>query len=148
MEFIQSVDEIVVEFMSGIFKNPVFEAKYVIAMDDEIETKLNIAHINESQVYEWLPYTHGEIVPEGENERKEWLKGMNITSETTDQEVMSAGGYGYAVRFAKTAARFRKELVAKYGEERGAKIRYAEAFELCEYGSQPTKEFEKALFGF
>ena len=87
-------------------------------------------------------------MPEGDAARREWLKGMNITAETTDEEIMAAGGYGYAVRFAKTAARFRSELIAKYGEERGARIRYAEAFELCEYGRKPTSEMEEALFGF
>ena len=51
-----------------------------------------------------------------------------------------------AVRFAKTAARFRRELIEKYGEEKGRKIRFAEAFGLSEYGAQPTLELEKALF--
>lgn len=129
------------------FKNPVFTATYVIDMNDEIDTKLHIAHLNESQVYEWLPYTHGQTVPEGEAERFAFLKGMEITEDTTDEEVMSVAR-GYAVRFAKTAARFRRELIERYGEERGSKVRYAEAFELCEYGKQPSPEMEKELFGF
>ena len=115
-------------------------------MDDEIDAKLHIAHLNESQVYEWLPYTHEETVPEGEAERFEWLKGMQITADTTDEEVMSASR-GYAVRFAKTAARFRRELIEKYGEERGCRVRYAEAFELSEYGRQPSKAMAEELFG-
>ena len=129
------------------FKNPVFTATYVIDMNDEIDTKLHIAHLNESQVYEWLPYTYGQTVPEGEAERFAFLKGMDITEDTTDEEVMSVAR-GYAVRFAKTAARFRRELIERYGEERGSKVRYAEAFELCEYGKQPSPEMEKELFGF
>ena len=129
------------------FKNPVFTATYVIDMNDEIDTKLHIAHLNESQVYEWLPYTRGQTVPEGEAERFAFLKGMEITEDTTDEEVMSVAR-GYAVRFAKTAARFRRELIERYGEERGSKVRYAEAFELCEYGKQPSPEMEKELFGF
>jgi len=129
------------------FKDPDFTATYVIDMNDEIETKLHIAHLNESQVYEWLPYTHEQEVPEGEEARKEWLKGMNITEDTTDEEILAAR-HGYAVRAAKTAARFRKELIARYGLERGAKVRYAEAFELCPYGEKPSAELEKELFGF
>jgi hypothetical protein len=116
-------------------------------MDEEIDTKLHIAHLNESQVYEWLPYTHDDTVPESEEERIAFLKGMEITSDTTDAEVMAASR-GYAVRFAKTAARFRRELIEKYGEEKGAKVRYAEAFELSEYGRQPDKALADALFGF
>ncbi len=131
------------------FKYPPFNADVVIDIDDEIDTKLKIADINVSQVYEWLPYNEGEIdeVPESPQARFEWLKGMEITWDTTDAEVMAAKR-GYAVRFAKTAARFRKELIGKYGEERGSKVRYAEAFELCEYGKQPTEEEIKEMFPF
>lgn len=138
----------VVVYNEDRFKNPEFQGTYVVDMDDEIEVKLHIAHLNECQVYEWLPYTHEqENVPTEEEARKQWLKGMEITADTTDEEVMK-GPRGYAVRYAKTAARFRKELIAKYGPERGSKIRYAEAFELCEYGTKPSAELEKALFGF
>ena len=73
---------------------------------------------------------------------------MNITADTTDEEVMASKSKGYSVRFAKTAARFRKELIEKYGEERGSKIRYAEAFEVCEYGTQLTEEMKKKYFPF
>ena len=138
----------VIVYNEDRFKNPDFEPTYVISMDDEIDTKLHIAHLNESQVYEWLPYTHEEEVPTGEAERKEWLKGMNITADTTDAEIMASKSYGYAVRFAKTAARFRNELIKRYGEDKGAKIRYAEAFELCPYGGQPNEKFNSELFGY
>ena len=139
----------VIVYNEDSFKNPVFSATYVVDMNDEVETKLQIAHFNESQVYEWLPYTYeDDTVPADEEARREWLKGMNVTADTTDDEVMAYKGYGYAVRFAKTAARFRKELIEKYGEERGKGVRFAEAFELCEYGARPTPEIEKALFGF
>lgn len=137
----------VIVYNEDAFKNPPFIPTYVVDMNDEIDTKLQIAHMNESQVYEWLPYNKGETVPEGESERFEWLKGLEITEATTDEEIMNAKR-GYSVRFAKTAARFRKELIEKYGEERGNRVRYAEAFELCEYGTQPSKEFEEILFGF
>ena len=124
------------------FANPDFRADYVFDMDDEIDTKLHLAHLNESQVYEWLPYNDFQEVPEGEEERFKWLKGMEITSDTTDAEVMSAPR-GYAVRFAKVAARFRNELIERYGQERGEKIRYAEAFQLSEYGRQPDEKMKE-----
>ena len=129
------------------FKNPPFSGDILVPVDDVIDVKFQIAHLNESQVYEWLPYTHLEVAPEDPAERFEWLKGMNITDETTDEEVMN-GKRGYAVRFAKTAARFRKELIEKYGEEKGSKIHYAEAYEVCEYGNPLTLELKKALFPF
>ena len=129
------------------FRNPEFVGDIVIDVDDEIDTKLKIADLNVCQVYEWLPYTKGEEVPSDPAERFEWLKGMNITSDTTDEEIMSAKR-GYAVRYAKTAARFREELIKRYGEDRGSKVRYAEAFEVCEYGGTLTEELKEKFFNF
>ena len=72
---------------------------------------------------------------------------MEVTADTTDKEVMGAER-GYAVRYAKTAARFRKELIKKYGKKKGSKIRFAEAYEICEYGKQLSKEELKEYFPF
>lgn len=134
----------VIMYNEDKFTNPPFRADVVISVDDEIDTKLQIAHLNVSQVYEWLAYEHGENPPEGEAERFEWLKGMNITEDTTDEEIMAATR-GYSVRYAKTAARFRKELIERYGEERGRKIRYAEGYEVCEYGGAMAGEVKEVL---
>lgn len=135
----------VIMYYEDTFRYPPFNPTIVADNDDVVDVKLQIAHLNVSQVYEWLPYTYGEEVPEGEEERREWLKGMNITSDTTDEEVMAATR-GWAVRFAKTAARHRQKLIEIYGQERGSKIRYAEAFEVCEYGAQPTQEWINEVF--
>jgi LmbE family N-acetylglucosaminyl deacetylase len=137
----------VIMYNEDSFRNPAFYSSYVIDIDDAIDAKLHIAHLNQSQVYEWLPYTYEETVPDGAEERFAWLKGMEITRDTTDEEILAAPR-GWAVRFAKTAARFRRELIARYGTERGSKVRFAEAFELCEYGAKPTPEMEKELFNF
>lgn len=126
------------------FTNPPFRPDIVVDVDEEADVKLQIANINVSQVYEWLPYTYQEEVPDGEAERFAWLKGMEITSETTDEEVMAAGR-GYAVRFAKPAARHRERLIEIYGKERGSKIRYAEAYEISEYGRPMGDEMKKEL---
>ena len=134
----------VVMYSEDRFTNPVFKPDVVVDIDAEADTKLQIAHINVSQVYEWLPYTYGEQVPEGEEERFEWLKGINVTAETTDEEVMSATR-GYAVRNAKPAARHRAKLIEQYGTEKGSKIRFAEAYEVSEYGSPLTEEMKNEL---
>ncbi|MBQ9862122.1 MAG: PIG-L family deacetylase [Clostridia bacterium] len=133
------------------FTEPDFHGDIVLDMDDENDFKLQMAHINVSQVYEWLPFTKGyaDEVPEGDAERFEWLKGpYKITPESTDEEILNAsrGGSGYDLRNAQTASRFRKELIKRYGEERGSKIRYAEAFQLCPYGGALTEELNKKLF--
>ena len=143
----------VIMYNEDRFKYPPFEADVVIDTDSEIDVKLKIADINVCQVYEWLPYTRGEEdnVPTDPKERFSWLKdgGANISFDTTDEEINALNGkQGYALRYARTAARFRKELIEKYGEERGSKIRYAEAYQLCEYGKQLTPETMKEYFPF
>ena len=46
------------------------------------------------------------------------------------------------------ANRYRKSLEDYYGKERAAKVQYAEAFEICEYGRRPDKAEIKKLFPF
>lgn len=49
-------------------------------------------------------------------------------------------------RQSSEANKYRTELINIYGEEVGKKIKYAEAFELCEYGSRPGKKALLKLF--
>jgi hypothetical protein len=51
-------------------------------------------------------------------------------------------------RQSREANKFRDTLVQLYGEERGKAVKYAEAFEICEYGRQPTREEIQKLFPF
>jgi hypothetical protein len=85
-----------------------------------------------SQVYEWLPWLAGTLdsVPEDEAGRREWLK------ETWNP------------RFLMPAKAWRGALAKRYGKKTAAKIRYAECFELCEYGRQPAAREIKELFPF
>jgi len=53
-----------------------------------------------------------------------------------------------ARRNSSLADRFRKELGEWYGVEKGNQVKFAEAFELCEYGAQPDKQELKRLFPF
>ncbi|MFN7927761.1 MAG: PIG-L family deacetylase [Blastocatellia bacterium] len=46
------------------------------------------------------------------------------------------------------ANRYRQRLEEYYGKERAAKVQYAEAFEICEYGRRPDKAEIKRLFPF
>ena len=138
----------VIMYNEDRFKYPPFSADIVIDIDDEVETKYKIADLNESQVYEWLPYTYGTLdeVPSDKEARYQWLKGNDINENSTDEEILKTKGYGYELKFARTAARFRKELIETYGKERGSKIRFAEAFEVCEYGAPLTEELKKVFF--
>lgn len=51
-----------------------------------------------------------------------------------------------ARRYADQADRYRGVLARFYGAERAKSIPYAQAYEVCEYGRQPSEEDLKKLF--
>lgn len=106
--------------------NP-FEPHVAVDITPVIDKKINGMDAHESQFYEWLPWIGGyaDEVPEGKEERKEWLKGK---------------------RFGSINPAVRKSLEKWYGADRAEDVQYAEAFEVCEYGSQPSEEDLKRLF--
>ena len=53
-----------------------------------------------------------------------------------------------AKRNSALATRFHAELEQWYATDKAAGVKYAEAFELCEYGAQPDKNQLKRLFPF
>jgi hypothetical protein len=54
----------------------------------------------------------------------------------------------FSKRFAATATRFRGSLEGYYGKDEAAKVGFAEAFEICEYGRRPAPEEIRKLFPF
>ncbi|MGB9601904.1 MAG: PIG-L deacetylase family protein [Limisphaerales bacterium] len=53
-----------------------------------------------------------------------------------------------AKRASAIADKYRNKLIDLYGAEKAKQIKFAEAFEICEYGRQPTAAELKALFPF
>ena len=51
-------------------------------------------------------------------------------------------------RYAAVANRFRDALTKWYGAERAKNVKYAEAFEICEYGRRPDAAEIRKLFPF
>ena len=83
-----------------------------------------------SQFYDWLPYTL-----------------CQEDSFPTDPVAQRESLFQFYSRFnGPLADRYRDLLVATYGEERGRKIRFIEAFEPCEYGSPLTDAVRRRLF--
>jgi LmbE family N-acetylglucosaminyl deacetylase len=123
----------VICYMSDEFRRPYpFSPDVVVDIDDAMDTKLEMFHQHTSQVYEWLPYNRGVLdeVPAGESERRAWLRRT------------------WSPRSSAIADRFRNLLIELYGPERGSRVRYAEAFEACEYGAPLTPEARRRLFPF
>jgi len=54
----------------------------------------------------------------------------------------------FIARAASIADRGRQKLIELYGEEEGKKVRYAEAFEICEFGRNPSTDEIRRLFPF
>jgi LmbE family N-acetylglucosaminyl deacetylase len=120
-------------FMSDKFNKPnPFQADLVFDLDPVIEKKLDSITDHASQTLEWLPWIHRyfEELPQGEHERREYARARA------------------AQACAAEADRFRSELVARYGEARGRSVRYAEAFEVSEYGAPLTDELSDLLSRF
>jgi N-acetylglucosamine malate deacetylase 1 len=110
--------------------NP-FQPDIVVSIDSVVDKKLDALAVMESQFLEGGALGHAGLVPRDEEHRKR-----------REQEVRT----GFERRFAGIADRYRSNLVQLYGEERGSKVRYAEAFEVCEYGRQPTSAELRELF--
>lgn len=137
----------VIFYFEDRFTNPTFRADVIVDVTSEMDTKIAAADKNVSQVYEWLPYErYGtlDVVPKDPKARIEWLSD-GASPDATDEEVMAVSHNRPAIRPAKTAARFRADLIKRYGEA-GKKIRFAEAFELCEYGTQVPQDKLSELF--
>ncbi len=122
-----------IAYVGDNFQRPYpFTPDVVVDIDEVIEHKLDALHCHTSQMYEWLPYNARRVdeVPAGERERRAWLASTRLPA------------------YAAIADRYRDLLVRLYGPERGARVRYAEAFEGCEYGTRLTPELIPTLFPF
>jgi LmbE family N-acetylglucosaminyl deacetylase len=127
-------------------KNPVFLFSYdtfqrpnpfrpdiVVAIDEVIEQKLDALVAMPSQFIEGGALGNASMVPTNAEQMEKRVR------EVRDS---------FRRRFASIADRCRPKLIELYGEEAGNKVRYAEAFEICEYGRQPRPEEIRELFPF
>ena len=113
--------------------NP-FAADIAVGIDEVIEKKLDAALALASQTLEGGCNGNERLYPENDPDKR----------KAREQEVRRR----FDGRFASTANQFREELADWYGQERAGKIKYAEAFEICEYGRRPSKKEIRKLFPF
>jgi LmbE family N-acetylglucosaminyl deacetylase len=120
-------------YMQDHFKKPnPMSHDIVVGIDEVINQKLDGLYEHTSQMFEWLPWINngGEVdltVPTDPAERKAWLKKSWI-----DRSVISDAQ--------------RAGLEKWYGKEKAASFKYAESFEITEYGSQPSEADIRRLF--
>ena len=110
------------------FQKPApFRPDIAVDISSVYDQKVHALDAHVSQVYECLPWIghYTEKVPADTVERKKWLHSF------------SAASISPAVRAS---------LEKWYGKAAGSKAKYAEAFEICEYGTQPDEAEQKRLF--
>lgn len=112
--------------------NP-FSADVVVSIDDVIQKKLSAVEALESQFYEGGCCSGISELPQTAEEKT-----------ARQKKVLDS----FRRRFAGSANRFRESLAAWYGPDRAKEVGFAEAFEVCEYGRQPSRDELRKLFPF
>jgi LmbE family N-acetylglucosaminyl deacetylase len=112
--------------------NP-FAADVVVGIDDVVDRKLACVEALESQFYEGGCCSNLTELPDTPEEQADRRRSVEDN---------------FRRRFAGTATRFREQLANWYGDQAAGDIRHAEAFEVCEYGRQPTREELRSMFPF
>lgn len=114
------------------FQKPTpFQADIVVSIDSVIDKKVEALALIESQFIEGGATGNPDKAPKNSEER-----------ETRREQVKES----FKRRFASVANNCREKLIELYGEEAGKAVKYAEAFEICEYGRRPNKEEILRLF--
>ncbi len=121
---------------SDRFRKPYpFHADIAVDVSDVFALKVRAISKLESQVFEGgalgSPEKAAAAPPASQPEAR-----MEFVRQIWDQ------------RQSYEAREYRAALQRWYGKERAAKVQYAEAFEICEYGRQPSEEEIRALFPF
>ncbi len=115
-------------YMQDRFKRPnPHSPDIVVAIDKTIDKKVSALHAHTSQMYEWLPWVDGRLdeVPEGETARRAYTDKRVKSREISD--AMGAG-------------------LEKWYGSKAKDFKYAEAFEVAEYGFQPKDDDIRRLF--
>jgi len=120
-------------FQDGFQKPNPFTADVVVGIDRVIDKKLAVVEALASQTLEGGCNGSHELWPSDEEGQ---AKRRQTVSERFER------------RFANTADRFRAKLSELYGDDQAQAIHYAEAFEICEYGSRPNPQRLRELFPF
>jgi len=105
--------------------NP-FRPDVTVDISSVIDKKVHALSAHESQYFEWLPWIGGyyEEVPKDHSQWEGWML------KRQDREITPA----------------LKQSLEKWYGTKASSVKYVEAFEVCEYGKQPTTEDLKKIF--
>ena len=105
--------------------NP-FEPDIAVIIDDVFDQKIYAMSAHESQFFDWLPWTSGNLdkVPEDAKARLEMLANWRSFEPN---ETM-------------------RECLKKWYGDKASITKHAEGFEICEYGKQPSDAEIRRLF--
>lgn len=112
--------------------NP-FQPDVTVAIDPVMEKKLDALGAIVSQFAEGGANGSADLMPAdpaGQKKRHQQVRD------------------GFARRNQSIAEHYRAGLEQWYGKDRGGRVKYAEAFEICEYGRRPDKAELAKLFPF
>ncbi|MDA8909221.1 MAG: PIG-L family deacetylase [Verrucomicrobiales bacterium] len=122
-------------FFPDSFTKPYpFTPTLSVSIDDVLEEKVKALDALESQVYE------GGALGNSETRTKRFgddpVRRVNFLLKS------------WSNRHERIADKHRESIIEWYGKEQGNAVKHAEAFELCEYGSKPSKDQLRRLFPF
>ena len=120
----------VIAQVGDFFTRPIaLRPDIVIDVEDQLSTLAQMLDCHASQVYEWLPYTRGEVaeVPSNASERLAWLCAQVKAQKRA------------------TAERFQARLAAVF-DAASATPEYVEVYEISEYGCSLDPERRARLF--
>ena len=121
-------------YASDHFQRPnPFRADVAVGIDDVMEPTLDALLLMVSQIQEGGADGNASLYPADEAGR-----------QRRNEEVRR----NLARRYAAQADKYRETLAKFYGADRARTIRYAQAFEVCEYGRQPSQDELKKLMPF
>lgn len=115
-------------YFQDFFQRPnAFRPDIAVDISAVFAQKIHALDAHTSQVYEWLPWIGGYLdqVPSDISKREQWL-ATNRTVRITPE--------------------VRTSLEKWYGKEAATQVQHAEAFEICEYGTQPNEADIRRMF--
>ena len=120
-------------FSADDFQKPnPFRPDVVVSIDSVIDRKMNALAELVSQFVEGgcgggpnsMPRNEADLKARKEQVKQGWFRQENL----------------------EIANRYRDKLIELYGAEAGKRVKYAEAFEICEYGRRPSPDELRKMF--